>query len=190
MPLPMSSTGKRAWISLQTIRCIHAIRSSGIPFVLLSGARTSTILERLPWLPRPDAVATENGGVPAPESSALGPAPCHGLDSCHCHSSSSACCKHFAACCKATSVLTLPVTGLALTRSTCSARSYVDRGVLAGRIFLADGPWQTACSLREDFEWRAMHEETAGAHCAAVPPTLMRYKQLLGLAGHQLLLIP
>ena len=63
MPLPVSSTGKRAWISLQSIRTIAKIRSFGVPFIMLSGARTSTIFERLPWLPMPDAVATENGGA-------------------------------------------------------------------------------------------------------------------------------
>ena len=34
----------------------------GAPFVMISGARTSTIIQRLPYLPTPDAVATENGG--------------------------------------------------------------------------------------------------------------------------------
>ena len=64
--LPVSSTGLRAWISLQTIRCVQKIRSLGVPIVLISGARTSTIIQRLPFLPRADAVATENGGACLP----------------------------------------------------------------------------------------------------------------------------
>jgi hypothetical protein len=60
--LPLSSTGLRAWVSVQTLETIHSIRSQGIPFVMISGARTSTIFQRIPFLPLADAVATENGG--------------------------------------------------------------------------------------------------------------------------------
>ena len=63
MPLPPSSTGLQAWISLATFHAISAVRKAGHPFVLISGARTSTILQRLPFLPRADAVVTENGGA-------------------------------------------------------------------------------------------------------------------------------
>jgi hypothetical protein len=97
--LPVSSTGLHGWISLQAMRSIHKIRSFKIPFVLLSGARTSTIFQRLPYLPSPDAVATENGG----------------------------------------------------------------------RLFHADGLWQTCCPLREDLTWRALHDAMCGV---ASPPPL------------------
>ncbi|CAE7245764.1 unnamed protein product [Symbiodinium sp. CCMP2456] len=77
-PLPPSSTGTLAFISERTLQLVAQIRQSGHLFVLISGARSSTVLERLPFLPAADAYVTENGGrifVPAPSHSALTAAP-------------------------------------------------------------------------------------------------------------------
>jgi hypothetical protein len=41
---------------------LGAAREQGVKVVLISGARTSTVWERLPCLPQADAVVTENGG--------------------------------------------------------------------------------------------------------------------------------
>ena len=34
--------------------------------------------------------------------------------------------------------------------------------MVAGRIFLADAPWDSCFPLREDTEWRARHDDVAG----------------------------
>jgi hypothetical protein len=62
LKMPMSTTGKVAWISTAVMHAIARHRRSGIPFVLISGARSTTVLARLPWLPQADAVVAENGG--------------------------------------------------------------------------------------------------------------------------------
>ena len=49
-------------MSTRALELLSAARDQGIKVVLISGARTSTILERLPCLPLADAVVTENGG--------------------------------------------------------------------------------------------------------------------------------
>ena len=69
--LPKSSSGLSGIISAQTLCSIRTIRngncggiggSNKVTFVLISGMRTSTFLQRLPFLPKADAYATENGG--------------------------------------------------------------------------------------------------------------------------------
>lgn len=62
LKLPPSSTGMRGIISSKTLCMVQDIRRRGIKFVLVSGMRTSTFLERLPYLPRADAYCTEDGG--------------------------------------------------------------------------------------------------------------------------------
>jgi hydroxymethylpyrimidine pyrophosphatase-like HAD family hydrolase len=63
LKLPPSSTGMRGIISSKTLSLIQDIRSHGrVKFVLVSGMRTSTFLNRLPYLPRADAYCTEAGG--------------------------------------------------------------------------------------------------------------------------------
>lgn len=62
LALPVSSTGQRGYISTRSLELLSAARDAGIKVVLISGARTSTVLERLPCLPLADAVVTENGG--------------------------------------------------------------------------------------------------------------------------------
>uniref|UniRef100_A0A7S4JHC1 Sucrose phosphatase-like domain-containing protein n=2 Tax=Odontella aurita TaxID=265563 RepID=A0A7S4JHC1_9STRA len=60
--LPPSSTGMRGIISTDTLRLCHKLRSShGSKLVLVSGMRTTTLLKRLPFLPRADAYASEAG---------------------------------------------------------------------------------------------------------------------------------
>ena len=61
-PLPPSSTGTQAFISEKTLQLVADIRRSGHLFVLISGARSSTFMERLPYLPAADAYVMENGG--------------------------------------------------------------------------------------------------------------------------------
>ena len=49
-------------ISVKTLTELAAIRSEGTLLVLLTGARTSTLFSRLPFLPAADAYVSENGG--------------------------------------------------------------------------------------------------------------------------------
>lgn len=63
LKLPPSSTGMRGTISAKTLSLVDEIRHQhGVKFVLISGMRTSTLLQRLPYLPRADAYCSENGG--------------------------------------------------------------------------------------------------------------------------------
>jgi hydroxymethylpyrimidine pyrophosphatase-like HAD family hydrolase len=62
LKLPPSSTGMRGIISAKTLVLVQEIRQKGVKFVLVSGMRTSTLLSRLPYLPRADAYCTEAGG--------------------------------------------------------------------------------------------------------------------------------
>jgi len=61
--LPPSSTGMRGVISSKTIRLAQTLRSEGcVKLVLVSGMRGTTLLKRLPYLPRADAYACDSGG--------------------------------------------------------------------------------------------------------------------------------
>lgn len=68
LALPPSSTGMRAVISKETIRKCREIRAppqgggKRRKLVLVSGMRTTTLLNRLPYLPRADAYCSEGGG--------------------------------------------------------------------------------------------------------------------------------
>jgi len=63
LKFPPSSTGMRGVISAQTLDLVQEIRRENqVRFVLISGMRTSTLLQRLPYLPRADAYCSENGG--------------------------------------------------------------------------------------------------------------------------------
>jgi hydroxymethylpyrimidine pyrophosphatase-like HAD family hydrolase len=62
LAFPMSSTGQQAYISIHAMDMLSRLKTRGFLVVLISGARTSTCLERLPYLPDADAVITENGG--------------------------------------------------------------------------------------------------------------------------------
>ena len=62
LKLPPSSTGMRGIISSKTLSQIQEIRRKGIKFILVSGARASTLLSRLPYLPKADAYCCEAGG--------------------------------------------------------------------------------------------------------------------------------
>lgn len=61
--LPPSSTGMRGIISSRTLSQCQKIRhGSKTSLVIISGMRTSTLLKRLPYLPRADAYCCEAGG--------------------------------------------------------------------------------------------------------------------------------
>lgn len=60
--LPTSATGMQGIISSQTFVKCHEVRSRGVKLVLVSGMRTSTLLKRLPFLPKADAYCSEAGG--------------------------------------------------------------------------------------------------------------------------------
>ena len=63
LELPKSSTGKVGVISAKTLSLVETLRQDrNVKFVLISGMRTSTLLQRLPYLPKADAYASENGG--------------------------------------------------------------------------------------------------------------------------------
>lgn len=63
LKLPPSRTGLQGVISYETLRKCQVLRRKyGIKLVLVSGMRTSTMMQRLPFLPRADAYCCENGG--------------------------------------------------------------------------------------------------------------------------------
>jgi hypothetical protein len=62
LELPPSSTGMKGIISCKTLRQCRDIRRQGVKLVLVSGMRSSTLLKRLPYLPRADAYCCEAGG--------------------------------------------------------------------------------------------------------------------------------
>lgn len=63
LEFPKSSTGLVGVISAKTLSLVDEIRNqNNVKFVLISGMRTSTLLQRLPYLPRADAYCSENGG--------------------------------------------------------------------------------------------------------------------------------
>jgi hypothetical protein len=65
--LPPSATGTRGIISCRTLRLCREIRrqqqqrDESVRLVLVSGMRTSTLLQRLPYLPKADAYCSEGG---------------------------------------------------------------------------------------------------------------------------------
>lgn len=74
LKLPPSTTGAQAVISEATLRLYAALRALGVRLVLISDARTSTLLQRLPFLPAADAYVCEGGGrvfYPSAGSTAL-----------------------------------------------------------------------------------------------------------------------
>ena len=78
LQLPPSSTGMRGVISLKTLQLCQRLRQMQVPscasqgdelsktqrvqLVLVSGMRTTTLFQRLPYLPFADAYCCENGG--------------------------------------------------------------------------------------------------------------------------------
>lgn len=60
--LPVSSTGMIGVISAKSLQLIREIRQTGAIFVLVSGMRYSTLLKRIPYLPKADAYCCEDGG--------------------------------------------------------------------------------------------------------------------------------
>ncbi|CAM9842275.1 unnamed protein product [Ectocarpus sp. 12 AP-2014] len=62
LSLPESATGRKARISIETLKLAAQVRASGARLVLVSGTRYSTFVNRLPFLPRADAYVIENGG--------------------------------------------------------------------------------------------------------------------------------
>jgi hypothetical protein len=60
--LPPSATGMRGILSARTLRQCRAIRATGTRLVLISGMRTSTLLQRIPFLPRAHVYVCEAGG--------------------------------------------------------------------------------------------------------------------------------
>ncbi|GLC33935.1 hypothetical protein PLESTB_000819800 [Pleodorina starrii] len=59
---PPSASGRQGVISAATLHLVAQLRSRGALFVVISGARLSTLLMRLPYLPAADAYVCENGG--------------------------------------------------------------------------------------------------------------------------------
>lgn len=51
LALPPSSTGMQGYISLETLQLVRELRRANVTFVIISGARYSTVIERLPYLP-------------------------------------------------------------------------------------------------------------------------------------------
>lgn len=48
-------------ISQATLQKVADLRNAGVAFVIETGARTATLLQRLPYLPASDALVSENG---------------------------------------------------------------------------------------------------------------------------------
>lgn len=62
LALPASATGLKGIISGTTLKLCRDLRQQGTKLVLISGMRTSTLLNRLAYLPRADAYCSEAGG--------------------------------------------------------------------------------------------------------------------------------
>jgi hypothetical protein len=60
--IPTSSTGMRGIISQRTLVLTQEIRQKKTKFILVSGMRSTTLFNRLPFLPRADAYCAEGGG--------------------------------------------------------------------------------------------------------------------------------
>jgi hypothetical protein len=60
--LPASATGMQGIISAGALAKCQEIRATGAKLVLVSGMRTTTLLKRLPFLPKADAYCSEAGG--------------------------------------------------------------------------------------------------------------------------------
>ncbi len=61
--LPPSSTGMQGIISSKTLKlCRNLRKNQNTKLILVSGMRTSTLLKRIPFLPKADAYASEAGG--------------------------------------------------------------------------------------------------------------------------------
>lgn len=58
----------QGFISQASLEKAAAVRKQGAAFVIVSGARTSTVLQRLPYLPAADAIIAENGEMRCLES--------------------------------------------------------------------------------------------------------------------------
>lgn len=62
-------------VSSKTLQSCRDLRKAGVKLVLVSGMRTSTLLNRLPYLPKADAYCSEAGGrifYPTPPSTEVG----------------------------------------------------------------------------------------------------------------------
>ncbi|GBF88185.1 hypothetical protein Rsub_00897 [Raphidocelis subcapitata] len=74
--LPPSTTGRVGVISRGTLERCARLRDGGARIAIVSGARTTTLLARLPFLPAADAYVSENGGrIFYPDDSGLTAAP-------------------------------------------------------------------------------------------------------------------
>lgn len=60
LKLPPSATGMQGIISSRTLAYCRDLRQNNQKLVLISGMRTTTLLKRLPFLPRADAYCTYN----------------------------------------------------------------------------------------------------------------------------------
>jgi len=61
--LPPSATGLQGVISSQTLQLCQKLRTvKNVKLVLITGARTCTLLNRLPYLPKADVYVSEGGG--------------------------------------------------------------------------------------------------------------------------------
>ncbi|KAL3148732.1 hypothetical protein ABBQ38_014143 [Trebouxia sp. C0009 RCD-2024] len=60
--LPPTSTGSQGVISIKTLTKLDRLRKGGVRLVLITGARLSTFLTRMAFLPAADAYVCENGG--------------------------------------------------------------------------------------------------------------------------------
>eukprot|EP00798_Chlamydomonas_sp_ICE-L_P014687 gene14687-20726_t len=59
---PPSASGRQGEISTTTFHKVAKVRSQGVRFCVITGARLSTLLMRLAFLPAADAFVCENGG--------------------------------------------------------------------------------------------------------------------------------
>lgn len=62
LKLPPSATGMQGIISSRTLEYCRDLRRQNKKLVLISGMRTTTLLKRIPYLPRADAYCSEAGG--------------------------------------------------------------------------------------------------------------------------------
>jgi hypothetical protein len=139
------------------------------PDQLISGARLSTLLMRLPYLPAADAYVCENGGrifYPGSDlpTGALRPCALHTL---HCYLISLAC--HAIAAPSMATVGTVTAIGQAANSHLCSCLCFIPCAVLS----------PPACPLTEAAAWRSSHDPVAGSTAQdAVPPAERKARPL------------
>lgn len=168
-------------ISHASLEKAAALRRAGAAFVIVSGARTSTVLQRLPYLPAADAIIAENGACMR-----CGTAACMRVTVCqlHARAGSIASCAHWHNHC-AGGRIWYPdphgLTGAGLHAAAAAARGSLRAPhacMQAALLLLHCRLAAAACPLQEDLEWRRQLADVTGPVDQDVLPPLERQARM------------